>query len=337
MAMPDIPGRLSEILSLPLVLPAPMAGALAVLFVVLAVMAWRRAPTRLLLPLGGLILGALAVLTVIDRASLGQHAAERRGLLTRAIELTRSALSPGSPLACLVAGAGETVETACEKSVFASPQTVAMAVIYMDACLNILASAAVGKDDAELDRALASTRRAVELDRFGIIAHVLASRYGCTADKCAGFELVDDASALRANLKAQVFDQYVSRYAAGWNAPAQPSDKQLPAVSSLPPAPQATGAAAAGGGAPIAAIKPGETWDFPSAASIPPVSIMNAEPVPKKGADSAPHTTAENPPPKNAGVAAQSQSSASNGTAPTPLPLRPPNSAQQQAAPPAAR
>jgi hypothetical protein len=33
------------------------------------------------------------------------------------------------------------------------------------------------------------------------------------------------------------------------------------------------------------AVKPGEHWDFPSAASIPPVSIMGAEPPMPKGAE----------------------------------------------------
>jgi hypothetical protein len=270
--MPDIKGALSGFLSAPLVLPASVAGALAALFVVLALIAWWRARSRLLLPVAVLAFGALAVLAVIDQLSVNTRAAARRALLTRDAELTRSALAPGSVLACLDAGAGDAVENACEQQVFGSAQSAAAAVAYMDARLNLLAAAADDDDgDADVRAVLASTRRAVALDRYGIAAHVLATRDGCTADKCAAFALIDDTSALKANLRAQVFDQYVSRYVASWNRLAPPAEKQP--VSAVPAVP------------PVAGIKPGEHWDFPSAASIPPVSIMNAEPPPAKGTD----------------------------------------------------
>jgi hypothetical protein len=270
--MPDIKGALTGFLSAPLVVPASVAGALAALFVVFAVIAWRRARSRPLLPVAVLAFGALAVLAVIDQLSLNTRAAARRTLLTRDAELTRSALAPGSVLACLDAGAGDAVENACEQQVFGSAQSAAAAVAYMDARLKLLAAAADDDDGgADFRAVLASTRRAVALDRYGIAAHVLATRDGCTADKCAAFALVDDTSALKANLRAQVFDQYVSRYVASWNRPAPPAEKQP--VSAVPAVP------------PVAGIKPGEHWDFPSAASIPPVSIMNAEPPPPKGTD----------------------------------------------------
>ena len=49
-------------------------------------------------------------------------------LKLRAEELAAHALSPGSSLACLDALAGDSVETACEKALFASPANVAAAV-----------------------------------------------------------------------------------------------------------------------------------------------------------------------------------------------------------------
>jgi hypothetical protein len=338
--MPDIEGGLSGLLSAPLVLPASVAGALAALFVVLAVIAWRRARTRLLLPIAGFVLAALAVLAVIDQLSLNERAAARRALLTRDAELTRSALAPGSALACLEAGAGDAVETACEKMVFASAQSAASAVAYMDARLKLLADAAAG--DADVSATLASSRRAVALDRYGIAAHVLATRDGCTADKCAAFALVDDASALRANLRAQVFDQYVSRYAANWNKPAPSAEKPPPAVSAVPPAPPVAGAApAAVGATPTAAVKAGEHWDFPSAASIPPVSIMNAEPPPPKTADAQAEAPADKPLAKGSDASVQAGPAAPAtkpaAAAKPPIPPVPPKRQQPQAVPPAAR
>lgn len=242
---------------------------------------------RIVLPLtvvAVLALGALAVFAVVHRLGVAEGAAERRALLARDSELNRMALAPGSALSCLDAGAGETVENACEKLVFATPQSAAGAVAYMDARLKLLAEAAA-TGHKSVPAVLASTRRAVALDRYGIAAHVLAIRDGCTAENCAAFAWVEDASALKANLKAQVYNQYVSRYAETWNEPA-PAEK--PAAVSAAPAPAAPAVAAAApisGTRPLAAIKPGEPWDFPSAASIPPVSIMNSEPPLPKGAD----------------------------------------------------
>jgi len=228
--------------------------------------------------------GAFAAIAVHDHLTLERQAAERRALLQRNAELTIGALAPGSALACLDAGAGEAIENACEARVFADPQSAASAIAYTAARLSLLAnaSALAQAGDAAAADALTAARRAVELDRYGIAAHVLAIRDGCTADKCAAFAWLHDATALKANLKAQVFDQYVSRYDAAWNKrePASVSvAEKLPPpavgvpVASLPEAPS---------NQPLSA-----KYDFPSAASIPPVSIMNSEPpLPKAAAES---------------------------------------------------
>jgi hypothetical protein len=237
------------------------------------------AMSRIALSLAAFVLAGFAVYALIDRSNMAERAAERRALLAREVELSRIALAPGSALACLDGGAGETVENTCEKTVFASPQSTAAAVAYMDARLKLLAAAAAR--DPGLLAMLGSTRRAVALDRFGVAAHVLAIRDGCTAETCDAFALVDDASALQANLRAQVYDQYVSRYVASWNAP--PAEK-LPAVAALPP-PTSLARVTASGQTAVPAVKPGEHWDFPSAASIPAVSIMGAEPPLPKGAE----------------------------------------------------
>ena len=206
--------------------------------------------SRIALSAAALALAALAVLAVLQRLGDNERAAGRRALLARVAELDRSALAPGSMLPCVDGTAGETVGDACEKTVFASAQSVAAAVAYMGARIDLLSEAAAlaKHGDAGVLAALASSRRALTLDRYGIAAHVLARRDGCTAKQCDAFAMLGDAGALKANLKAQTFDQYVSRYATAWNRPV-PGTKPAPAIAEAPvvsavPAPAATAAIA---------------------------------------------------------------------------------------------
>ncbi len=266
--MPTIDGAaLKELLSNP-----PVLGALAALLVVLVVLAVMRAGLvrHLLMPVLVLAIVSIGVLAILDRMAQDEHAAERRALTQRYAALSAEALAPGSTLACLDGIAGETVENACEKTVFAGPQATAGAVAYMAARLTLLSEGLVfaRESDTDFAQTLAGLRRSIELDRFGIAAHVLAVRDGCTAERCAAFALLKDADVIKANLKAQVFDQYVSRYAADWTKSVPVAEKQAPAVPvASVPEPLA----------PAKAPVPSQ-YDFPSAASIPPVSIMNAEP-----------------------------------------------------------
>lgn len=225
---------------------------------------------------GGVFAVMAVISTVTQESKNDRTAADRRALVQRSAELNLAALTPGSALACLDAGAGEAVENACEAKVFADPQRAANAVAYTAARLSLLADAA--KDPAVLD-GFAATRRAIELDRYGFAAHVLATRDGCTAEQCAAFAWLHDTAVLKANLKAQAYDQYVSRYAAGWN---KEPEKQVP-VAAAPPVAGVPVAAAPEASAPTG-VPVSSKYDFPSAASIPPVSIMNSEPALPKGA-----------------------------------------------------
>ncbi len=234
---------------------------------------------RVVIPVAALALAVLAMLAVLDRLGDNERAATRRALLMRAAELERSVLAPGSVLPCVDGAAGETVANSCEKKVFANAQSAAAAVAYMAARIDLLsqAHALARRGDAGALAALVSTRRAVSLDRYGIAAHVLSRRDGCTASKCAVFAMVADAGALKANLKAQTFDQYVSRYAASWDAPAAAAG---PAVSALPanPSPDEAHAEASPPDASVVRKPVSSKWHFPSADSIPAVSIMTPEP-----------------------------------------------------------
>jgi len=198
--------------------------------------------------------------------------ADRRALEIRAQELTAHALAPGSPLACLDAVAGDSVDAACEKALFASPSTVAAASAYATARLELLTEmiAYVQHGGAHIDGMLRPLQRSLETDSFGFLAHALAVRDGCTSQNCQALDVLRDASRVRANLSGQTLERYLDRYAMAW------------AQTPYTPVPVAD----AGAGQPAAAAQPGAPGqkkvvvniDFPTAASIPPVSIMNPEP-----------------------------------------------------------
>jgi len=245
-----------------------------------------------------LVIAAMAWV-VLEATAAGSLAAQRRALDARLLELTTRAVMPGSPLACLDATAGELVEASCEKALFATPEAVAASVAYVIAQLSLLADGSEyeRRSGASYESALGSLRRAVEADRFGIAAHVLADRDGCTADRCAAFALLRDTSSVADNLSERKYDSYVLHHATEWlqSALSQVATNTVPsAPPSLPPVPppalpQASASAAAG--------KPNGLY-FPSSASIPPVSIMTAEPTGPEAA-TAPDATVK--PPASAG------------------------------------
>jgi hypothetical protein len=234
-----------------------------------------------------------------ERADAPQaRPSERQALEARAFELTTHALAPGSALACLDAGAGDAIEDACEKSVFGSAQGAAAAVAYVSARLALLADGLdyAKRGDAGYEKTLANWRRYVELDRYGVVAHVLAVRDRCTAESCGAFALLRDASTVRTNLKDHTFDNLVARYAEHWKA-----RQDGPVVAS------------AASGAPRAGLGVVRNIDFPSAASIPAISIMSAEPT------TVPSVTAANPadaaPAKKPAATATAEPTATSTTA----------------------
>ncbi len=205
---------------------------------------------------------------------------ERHALEARAFELMSRAMAPGSALACLDAVAGETFEASCEKAVFATPEATAAAVSYVAAQLALLA---VDKDPAQRAGsgsgiALAQLRRSVETDRFGIVAHVLSVRDGCTATGCAALAMFLDARRVKAHLAADSFGSSVQRYAATWREPAGGSRVASQATPETP----VTAARA-----PVASARTPNNYFYPSSDSIPAVSIMSPEPAAPQ-----PHATA---------------------------------------------
>jgi len=273
-----------------------MSGVALVIAIVAAV-------TRIAL----VIVIAGAAWLFVQRSAQEDHAAERRALDTRQAELGGRALAPGTPLACLDANAGEAVEGACEKSLFAGPETVAASIAYVGARLSLIADGLdyARRVDRSYENTLADARRALEADRYGLVANVLATREGCTAEQCDAFSLLRDASIVKANLKARTYEKNLERYAAAWSEP-----KAVPPVASLP--------APAAPGAPV--LTTGPKIDFPTAASIPPVSIMNAEPMPSPAAADATAAPPKRPPavptpPRKPAAASAAPSPATNAAA----------------------
>jgi hypothetical protein len=198
-----------------------------------------------------------------ERSMARERADERRILDARVTDLNLRALAPGSALACLGTSAGEIVEAACERALFATPENVAAAVAYADARMALLNDAAeFAARGNDYDQAVSALRRSVEADRFGLYAHVLAQREGCNADSCdAATMLLMDPARVLANLKDGTFQAYVARHAANWGQPSAG-----PALASAPPAASPSGPTVT------------TSASFPTAASIPPISIMNNEP-----------------------------------------------------------
>jgi hypothetical protein len=224
----------------------------------------------------GAAFGAILAWAFLAGASGRDQSAERRNLEIRATQLTAQVLAPGSPLACLDSMAGENVEAACEKALFAAPAIVAAASSYVAARLALLSDiVAYTKAGGNLDLVLLPLRHSLEADRFGFVAHVLALHDGCTSGHCATLALLRDAERVRANLSAQPLDRYVERYMPTWGQPPDtPLAEAAPPTTAALPASQLAGPNQAGPGQKKIVIDA----DFPSAASIPAVSIMNPEP-----------------------------------------------------------
>ena len=195
------------------------AGSAALLLIFCTLAMFRAVPAlRLEVLVLGALLGAAIAWAGLDRGSAGDLSAERRALEERAGELSARALAPGSPLSCLDAVAGETIEAACEKAVFISPASVATATSYIAARLTLLSDIMtyVGRGGTNIDHVLLPLRRALEADRFGFLAQMLAVRDGCAPENCEALVLLHDAGRVRAHLSEGAFGRLVEHYSTAW-------------------------------------------------------------------------------------------------------------------------
>jgi hypothetical protein len=235
----------------------------------------------------------------------------------------QAAAAPLPQLSCIDELAGDAVLAACEKVLFGSAESVAAAVAYAASQITLLTSlgdVATANKGGGSD--LLALRRAVERDRYGLMAYVLTARDRCTPTACRAFRSLTEPRQIMSNMEDRVYESLVTRYAASWNTP-----QAAGMIAALPPS-MPTG-------------KPTNA-EFPTSASTPPVSIMNPEPplgaAPKPApAAAAPATASRSvappPPPVAAPAPPQAQAAAKR---PPPAPKRPASTAPVQLTPSAA-
>src|SRR5262249_6998810 len=98
-------------------------------------------------------------------------------------------------------------------------EAVSAAVTYINAKLALLVD---GSEHTRRHPAFASELvpllTALEIDRFGIVAHVLARRHGCTAENFNALTWLGVRVRLFANLRDHTFDEQVTKFALTWNS-----------------------------------------------------------------------------------------------------------------------
>ncbi len=229
----------------------------------------------------------------------------------------QTATAPLPQLSCIDELAGDVVLAACEKALFGSAELVAAAVAYAASQITLLTSlgdVATANKGAGSD--LLALRRAVERDRYGLMAYVLTARDRCTPSACRAFRSLNETRQIAANMEDRVYESMIMRYASSWNTPQAATGM----IAALPPS--------APTGKPTNA-------EFPTSASTPPVNIMTPEPplgaLPKPSSaavapPAAPRPAAATPP-----APTQAQAAAKK---PPPAPKRPSTVAPVQLAPP---
>jgi hypothetical protein len=300
--------------SLPMWLTIAAAAFFAIVLLVTLFRAERSVANGALTVITLLAIG-IAVTTMM-RASTGAGSADSR------IAVSSNASLPA--LACLDGLAGESVEAACEKALFASADSVAAGVSYTAAQISRLASFgnAVNANKA-MTPELNALRRTVERDRYGLVAQVLKTREGCTLSApCPFFQSLTNSAQISSNMSEDLYESFVGRYAPGW---------------ATQPAAVAVGAPSA----PVAALgtvpPPGRpvSGDFPSAASIPPINIMTPEPAAQGSqAGQRPPEPGASPPPRSAPAAVINPQPAPAAKKAAPAPQKSRAQAPVQLAPP---
>ena len=132
----------------------------------------------------------------------------------------QTAAAPLPQLSCIDELAGDAVLAACEKALFGSAESVAAAVAYAASQITLLTSlgdVATANKGAGSD--LLALRRAVERDRYGLMAYVLTARDRCTPTACRAFRSLTEPRQIAANMEDRVYESLVMRYAASWNTP----------------------------------------------------------------------------------------------------------------------
>jgi hypothetical protein len=262
--------------------------------------------------------GALTVITLLAVGIAVASTLRGYGPVSRSAQSEARSLPIATPglaaLSCIDDLAGEVVQQACEKAVFGSAESTAAAVSYMAAMISRLT--ALG-DAATAQRAMTpetqALRRAIERDRYGLVAHVLLARERCTPMECPAYRSLTDNHQIITNMDEHLYDGLVARYAPLWNAPPM-AVASTGAIAGLPPS--------------LPTGRPTNA-EFPSAANTPAVSIMTPEP--GTGTKSPAAANAAVPP----AAARPAQPPPQTAAAPTSIvpPFTPPAATKRQPAP----
>lgn len=256
--------------------------------------------------------GALTVVTLLAIGVAVAATIRGFGPDGQAASAQARSVQPANPtppaLACIDDLAGDAVLNACEKTLFGSAESAAAAVAYAAAQISRLtAFGDLATAERSTTTELQALRRAVERDRYGLMAYVLMARDHCTPAACPAFRSLADNHQVASNMDDRVYENLITRYAPSWNAPA-PAAAGL--VAALPPT-MPTG-------------KPTNA-EFPSAASTPPVNIMTPEPAASAPRPPAAATAAPPPAPRPVAAAPPALAAAKKQAA---APKRPPAAAQ---------
>ena len=279
------------------------AGVFVAIIVLITLLRSERSVANSVLALITLL--ALGVAGVVTFRSFGSAGPVQ----SSEVRPVQTAAAPLPQLSCIDELAGDAVLTACEKVLFGSAESVAAAVAYAASQITLLTSlgdVATANKGGGSD--LVALRRAIERDRYGLMAYVLTARDRCTPTACRAFRSLTEPSQIVSNMEERVYENLIMRYAASWNTPQSAAGMMAALPPSMPT------------GRPTNA-------EFPTSASTPAVSIMNPEPplaAPKPpsaaAAPAAPAARSVAAPPPPAPAATQAQAPAKR---PPPAPKRP--------------
>jgi hypothetical protein len=264
--------------------------------------------------------GALTVITLLAIAVAA--AATIRGfdfgnrLASADTQSARPVVAAPAALACIDDLAGDAVLNACEKVLFGSADSTAAGVAYAASQITRLTSFGdIATAERNTSPELQALRRAIERDRYGLMAYVLTVRDHCTPASCAAFTSLGTTQQIASNMDEHLYENLIARYAPSWNAPAASN--------------MVAGAGVIGGLPPSLPTGKPTNAEFPSAANTPAVSIMAPEPAakPPSSATAAAPPAPARPAPAAASApppAAKKQAAAKRPPPPAPVPIAPP-------------
>ena len=152
----------------------------------------------------GIAVSAMTSTFVSDR----DQVQEGRMLEDRMMAMTTLETTGQSPLACLDTLPSDGLEAGCERAIFASAQSVASAIAFVSGRVALLNDGLeyASRGHAHMAKSLEPLRKTVESDRFGLVAQVLATRYGCTVAKCDALGMLKESGTVSTNLKDRTFE-----------------------------------------------------------------------------------------------------------------------------------